>query len=296
MINDFNLAYIAGFLDGDGCFNIREEQLKTRKKYPSQLIVTSTDIEIMYFFKQIIGGNFSKVNELRPNRKPSYRWTLCGKAAADLAEQLLPFLVEKVDQAKLFIEFTRTNDKSLKALLCNQMKQIKHAEHLINQSDIDIFKSLKNTIKYTEQDIAYFAGFIDAECCFTLGRYRAARTMNWIYKANIACGNTKFPCFIFLASRFGGSITFVKKIDSNHRHQILWRMSSTLLKEILPKLKPYLQIKSLVCQELINFYNLTLKNGGARHTDIFRDAYQANLLKRDEIFHRVKVLNTRVKS
>jgi hypothetical protein len=157
----------------------------------------------------------------------------------------------------------------------------------------EIFEKEKNTIVPTEEDFAYLAGFIDAECCFCIQRYRCNNNQNFLYKILLQCNNTKTPVFKWLLQRFGGQIHFIDKnsFDKNQRNQLCWRLSSKSLTKILSKIFPYLVHKKPVCEKIIEFSKTILPNGGARHTDIFRSSYQSVLRKREEIVKEVHKLN-----
>lgn len=292
MIKTDILAYIAGYIDGDGCFNIRKQSFERRFKYSNQLIVTSTNEEIVKFLKRKLGGNYTRVDtSKRPkNWKPQFRYTIHGKAAGRIARAIYPFLVEKRHQAQCFFEFSETNDKSVKDHLIETITSLKHSTDHVSKQDIQHLKTMSNSIQPVLTDFSYLAGFIDAECCLGLSRYRTANRPNYLHKAVLSLNNTKLPCFYFLVGRFGGSLAFVPK-KGNSRCQLHWKLTSKKLHEILPKLYPFLRAKKPVCIELMKFSDLILPNGGARHTESFRQAYQANLIERDKIFKSIHILN-----
>tara|TARA_R110002153_G_scaffold90487_5_gene221026 strand:- start:1782 stop:2597 length:816 start_codon:yes stop_codon:yes gene_type:complete len=89
------LAYIAGFVDGDGCIHL------SKKRYDSKLQVSVTDFEPVQFMAK----HFNKKIHIRSGRnspfnvKPQY-WTVCsGFDLLPHLKSLLPFLVEKRNNA-----------------------------------------------------------------------------------------------------------------------------------------------------------------------------------------------------
>jgi len=293
-INKHILSYIAGYFDGDGCFSIREENIQNRSKYLAQFIVISTNKIVLQFIKKYIGGSITigSKREQFPNQKIQYRFCICGKRSADIAEIILPFLIEKKKQCQCYIQFTRTKCKNKKKLLLKKMKKLKTSCDLITKDDTDSLKKIKRTRKTKTYDFSYLAGFIDAECSLGIYRYRSKNRENFLYKTTFQLNNTKYPCFFFLMSRFGGSVSYVPP-KRKKRAQISWKLSSKALHDILPKIYPFLVTKKPVCEELINFRKLVLKNGGARHTRSFKESYKCNLIERDRIFHYVHQLNHR---
>ena len=93
--------------------------------------------------------------------------------------------------------------------------------------------------------------------------------------------------------KFGGQLHFVDRMskNDNHLNQLQWTLSGKALSKILPSINQYLRYKKPVCEELMKFYATTLKNGGARHTDTFRDSYAEILKIREQIVHEVHRLN-----
>ena len=112
-------------------------------------------------------------------------------------------------------------------------------------------------------------------------------------KIYLGCNNTKWPIFQWLVHRFGGSLHFVNRSEKNpaHRDQLQWKLSGRVLADILPIISKYLINKKLVCEQLIKFYATTLPNGGARHTETFRESYSKVIEERERIIHEVHRLN-----
>ena len=145
----------------------------------------------------------------------------------------------------------------------------------------------------TEIDYAYLAGLIDAECCLSIHHYKPKNKPNVVYKIHLSLNNTKRPIFQWLAERFGGNFQFIDRESKNPNHsdQLKWSLSGKALSKILPNIVKYLEYKKPVCEELIKFYATTLSNGGARHTEEFRESYSKIIEKRERIVHKVHQLN-----
>lgn len=207
-----------------------------------------------------------------------------------------PYLVEKIDEARIFINFVISNSSVRnihRQCLIEQINSIKNSTNLVSASHKEEFETARNTISPTIEDFAYLAGFIDAECCLGIQKYRSKNKPNYLYKIQLQCNNTKAPVFKWLLERFGGQIHFIDRSIKfiNHRDQLAWRLTSASLSNILSKIHPFLKYKKPVCEELIKFTNITLPNGGARHTEKFRDAYAKILEERECIVNQIHILN-----
>lgn len=91
MVSD--LAWCAGFIDGEGCVNI--SQSKTGY-YCIQLVVSCTVMEPLEKLESILGGSSVVMNKVQKgNRKASYQWKVTGRAAGEVLESILPWLTVK---------------------------------------------------------------------------------------------------------------------------------------------------------------------------------------------------------
>lgn len=88
------LAYVAGFVDGEGCI------LLERRGY-LRLEITNTGLPTLLFIQGIIGGSVAKKSH--KVNKTVYRLRVSGAAAKDAITRLQPYLIEKQSQAVLAI-------------------------------------------------------------------------------------------------------------------------------------------------------------------------------------------------
>jgi hypothetical protein len=288
-------SYCAGYVDGDGCFFIGKTINKRtgNVKYIHSFIISSTDKEILEFFSNEFGGTVRISSDLIVTHKTQYHFSLTGKKAIDLSEKILPYLVEKLEEAKTFLRSIKSTCKEEREFCFNRIRDLKHSENLIKRESIELLNNIEFSKVPSELDFCYLSGFIDAECCLGLTRYTDKNRPNHIYKAYIHCNNTKFPIFKWLVERFGGHYRFIgrNEKDPKQRNQIAWRICSKQLSYILKNIINFLRYKKPVCKELIEFDKTTLKNGGARHTETFRSHYAEVLIMRDCIFQNIHVLN-----
>lgn len=281
--------YIAGYIDGDGCFDIRTNTSKTNSK----IDIASTDLDILIYFAKVFGGTVSVSKQGKTaKQKPCHHWLIYGKNSCEFAINIMPYLIEKRSQCKSYIDVIQSN-------FCNRSKlkeiffQTKSNLELVTKQTFQELKSVEKSIEPTVEDFVYLAGFIDAECSLGIENYKPNNRPNKVYKILLQLNNSISPVFFWIKERFGGHVHFINRHskDVTRRDQICWRLSGKTLYPILKQLRPFLHHKQPVCDKLIEFYETTLPNGGARHTQAFRDAYALVLAKRECILHDVHQLN-----
>lgn len=290
-------AYIAGYTDGDGCFNLRKIKVKNseRIKYQATFIISSTNDRIIEYLAKTFHGTYrlSSDREKHVGQKSQYHFILQGKKSLRFIQNILPFLIEKKCEAELFCQFIQSTSKDEKEFLVSKIKGIKKNHNLVVKEHKEVLSPLSNTIIPCEMDFAYLSGFIDAECSISLTRYHGKSSQNWLYKILLQCNNTKIPTIKWCLERFGGQIHFIDRHtkDVKQRNQITWRLCSKSLHNILPKVFPYLRHKKPVCKELIKFYETTKNLTMSRNNKLFTEHYKPILEARDKIFHQVQFLN-----
>lgn len=299
-----DLIYLAGYVDGDGCLRCGTTIQKCGVVvYELSITITSIKKEVLVHFKERFGGNISTV-KAKENHRTAHAWTIKGNAAAQLAKKLIPYLVNKAVESSYFIELSSTiKPNSFKKVssetishrnnIISQKRIENHENGLVNNESIKFFKTLKNTIKPTEDDFIYLAGLVDSEGCIRISnrcRYRNGKAER-IYNTVLEIGNTKIEMIGWLVKRFGGSLTFIQPKISTRRAVGLWAIHSQALKPILAKIEPFLINKKDVCHEIMNFQQTILPNGGDRHSPAFKKTFERLCLIRHEIIERVHKLN-----
>ena len=162
----------------------------------------------------------------------------------------------------------------------------------------EIFEDIKSTQfknNFTEEDAAYLAGFIDAECCLGISKYKKPKSANFIYKIILSCNNTSPNIFYWFMEKIGGSVCFIPRNEKNpkHKNQINWNISGNKLYEILLKVHPFIRSKKEVCEKLMEFYQLTLENGGDRQSEEFKASYLKIISQKERIVDIVHFLNSK---
>ena len=117
-MNITKIAYLAGIVDGEGTIQIIRQRNENNSKplyVTGAIYITNSSIPLLDWIQSNFGGNRTKARSVvGKNWKPVYRVQFYGAVAENLVETILPFLVIKQEQAKLFLELRR------------RMKQYKH--------------------------------------------------------------------------------------------------------------------------------------------------------------------------
>jgi hypothetical protein len=93
-----DLAYAAGFIDGEGCFRIESNGAVAIR-------VVNTHRPTLEFLQGLLGGSVA-ARKQRIN-KPQYLWAVYGDNALSATELLLPYLREKRPQAELLVTYRK---------------------------------------------------------------------------------------------------------------------------------------------------------------------------------------------
>ena len=102
------IAYIAGFFDGEGCIRIKHANQGGNSYYVIAHI-TNTNELILGMVKNLFGGNI-RVQEKGRNKKV-FSWSISTSEAVDFLKTIEPFLNEKQEQALLAIYFHANKEK-----------------------------------------------------------------------------------------------------------------------------------------------------------------------------------------
>lgn len=293
-MNKLNSSYIAGYIDGDGCFYIGKTKLKNRiaPKYRMAIIISSTNIDVLQLFKSQFGGSISSKKQIKDHKQMHYI-SFQKKDSLKLCDLIEDYIVERKEQLAIYKEFACSDNPFTKNSLIHRMSIVRETSDLVAKAHKQMLTSLSNTVIPTQEDFAYLAGFIDAECCFGIHKHKPKDKPNFVYKIILQFNDTKIPVFKWLIERFGGHVNFINRINKGHgrKNQLTWRLSGNALSKITHKILPFIKHKKPVLKKIIEFYNTTLKNGGDRHTQEFKDSYAAIIQERETIINTIHILN-----
>ena len=122
------LAYMAGIVDGEGCFYIGLIPKKsgdgyTTAHYRGLLKIDNTDNALIDWLNSTFSGTNSAATRHTSSRKferEVFSWIATGDRLLDLCEQILPYLIIKRKQCEIMIKFRNTYTAKLGS---NQLSQ-----------------------------------------------------------------------------------------------------------------------------------------------------------------------------
>ncbi len=118
---DIDLAYMAGIIDGEGCFFISKVPKKDGDGYISEhyrglLKIDNTEKILMEWLTITFSGTNSASTRTTSSRRferEVFSWVATGDRLLDLCEQILPYLTIKKKHCENMIKFRNTYTNSL---------------------------------------------------------------------------------------------------------------------------------------------------------------------------------------
>jgi len=116
-----DLAYMAGIVDGEGCFYIGKVPKKAGDGYVSEhyrglLKIDNTNQRLINWIDNVFSGTASarcRTTSSKKFERDIFTWNSTGDRLLDICEQLLPYLVIKKEQCEIMIKFRKTYNASL---------------------------------------------------------------------------------------------------------------------------------------------------------------------------------------
>lgn len=112
-----DLCYLAGFVDGEGCFFIGLFKTKSaatgniNENYHTLLKISNNNYEVLEWIKERFGGSIDKRNKkqkLRDKEFITYSLEFSGNSLTDITKLLLPHLKIKKRHAEVMIRMRET--------------------------------------------------------------------------------------------------------------------------------------------------------------------------------------------
>lgn len=91
-----NLAYVAGFFDGEGCVGFA----RCRSTIFPRILVTNTNRDVLEELQANFGGDIKPLSLRKEAWKQGYSWRLSWSKAVDFLERIHPYLRLKSRQAE----------------------------------------------------------------------------------------------------------------------------------------------------------------------------------------------------
>lgn len=112
MLSDTDKAWMAGFLDGEGCLTISKQVRKNRPSpaYRAAISVSNTDRRILQPFSKEYGGSIYNVHERRKDKRglnwaDAFDWCCPMSSSKRILSDLRPYLRLKSAQADIITDF-----------------------------------------------------------------------------------------------------------------------------------------------------------------------------------------------
>ncbi len=129
-MDNMELAYIAGFFDGEGCIYVvkmfKNAFEKGNPGYSLKLEIPqrSDNSGILYYIQSKFGGN---IHHKKPtfNSNAHSRWSIHGDQAIVVLVQLLPYLKLKKLQAEVAISYSEAKNASDKEAIRIRLQELK---------------------------------------------------------------------------------------------------------------------------------------------------------------------------
>jgi len=98
------LAYVAGFVDGEGCISLTLKRNKDYFTVHVKIIIANTNFAIIKLLKEKFGGYIGHQKGVA-NKRTVYNLQLSYNRAIVFLEKIYPYLIIKRKQAELAFEF-----------------------------------------------------------------------------------------------------------------------------------------------------------------------------------------------
>lgn len=111
---DLQLAYLAGIVDGEGCFyfgKVKQGRYGNGTQWHCHLSITNTDFSLIEWLYNLFGGN--REHQYRWTSKkafcrPVYRWNATGPLLDYICPKIYPFLIIKKSHCETMMEIRTT--------------------------------------------------------------------------------------------------------------------------------------------------------------------------------------------
>lgn len=131
-LSEVDRAYLAGFVDGEGCLAINKRKHKNKFGewigYSCFIDLTNVNLEVMEFIRNKLNIS-SRIyeNPMKGNRKLAYKLRLNKREVSKLLPLIQKYLIVKRAQAFVLLEFCKhSKDAEKRDKLWEQMRVLNH--------------------------------------------------------------------------------------------------------------------------------------------------------------------------
>jgi hypothetical protein len=131
--SDVDLAWSAGFLDGEGCFTL---SINTGKQdWNRRPIMNACQIRILPIAKleSLFGGVVRNPRSDRTSTGDHFQWQLSTKSMVVVIPWLLPYLTVKKEEAELVLAYAKTVKRSRPGTRCLSEDEIAYRQTLVDR-------------------------------------------------------------------------------------------------------------------------------------------------------------------
>lgn len=99
-------AWLAGFIDGEGCINLQRQKIHNRNYYFIRVQITQTHKDVLEHVCRITGVNrLIKMPRYGENQSDAFKWDADMKDSKRILAEVLPYLQRKKETAALALEY-----------------------------------------------------------------------------------------------------------------------------------------------------------------------------------------------
>ena len=247
-------AYAAGILDGEGCFGVNYD--KANNSYAPRVQVVMTDAKPLQVLQGLFGGSLNVTKMDAKGNKVPYHYTASGKNARRLIECTMPYLIEKKSQAEVLVGLQRNIDEwnAKPRQRGNLPAEVTEYRRSLYERARDLKMARREAIAKqspmsAKEKMAYLAGVLEAEGCFSIIRGEGASFASVI--------TVQMQCTAVLGelrAAFGGTII---ERDNRHGKISMWRVKGQPAADVCREIKPYMAFRHEEAELLRNLQNTT---------------------------------------
>lgn len=256
-------AYIAGIIDGEGCF-VKQSSSKHSNKhscYPLIQVVT-TDKVLMEWMVNTTGiGSIYSAPRKQKNWSDAWSWNITSSYIRQILPLIAPYLIIKKNHADLFMRiFDIRNNRRLTS---DEAKHFSEELSKLNKRGIGKFIAAGTEVvvdckgasgkskcirDLSETESAYLAGIIDGEGCLgtslrKMDRETSSRPVSCYLKIQISTTDKSLTDWI-LSTTGIGFIYKQKRGKYGWNDGWIWAATERYIRQLLPKISPYIVIKT----------------------------------------------------